>query len=113
MFIPFGSEFELIALPERFTFQFYYDVHPMAKHAVDLLQQRLKTESFGHDFGFDRKERLGAIGKMFGVLVVQDNSGKLGYLAAFSGKLGNSNHHVGFVPPVFDILDAQGFFRRE
>jgi tRNA pseudouridine32 synthase/23S rRNA pseudouridine746 synthase len=113
MFIPFESKFQLLALPERFTFPFYYDIHPMAKHAVDLLQHRLKSESFGHDFGLDRKERLGAIGKMFGVLVVQDNSGNLGYLAAFSGKLGNSNHHFGFVPPVFDILDAQGFFRRE
>ena len=113
MFIPFGSEFQPPALPERFTFPFYYDVHPMAKYAVDLLQQRLKTESFGHDFGLGRTERLGAIGKMFGVLVVQNVDREIGYLAAFSGKLGNSNHHVGFVPPVFDILEAQGFFRRE
>ena len=50
---------------------------------------------------------------MFGVLVAQNTDGELGYLAAFSGKLGNSNHHVCFVPPVFDILEAQGFFRRE
>ena len=113
MFIPFGSEFQLLALPERFTFPFYYDAHPMAKYAVDLLQQRLKMESFGHDFGLGRTERLGAIGKMFGVLVAQNTDGELGYLAAFSGKLGNSNHHVGFVPPVFDILEAQGFFRKE
>jgi tRNA pseudouridine32 synthase/23S rRNA pseudouridine746 synthase len=113
MFIPFGSEFQDLALPERFTFPFYYDVHPMAKYAVDLLQQRLSTEAFGHDFGLGRKERLGAIGKMFGVLVVQNSNQELGYLAAFSGKLGNSNEHIGFVPPVFDILEAQGFFRRE
>jgi tRNA pseudouridine32 synthase/23S rRNA pseudouridine746 synthase len=113
MFIPFGSEFQDLALPERFTFPFYYDVHPMAKYAVDLLQQRLSTEAFGHDFGLGRKERLGAIGKMFGVLVVQNSNQELGYLAAFSGKLGNSNEHIGFVPPVFDILETQGFFRRE
>jgi tRNA pseudouridine32 synthase/23S rRNA pseudouridine746 synthase len=113
MFIPLGSEFQHLALPERFTFPFYYDVHPIAKHAVALLQQRLNTEDFGHDFGLGRKERMGAIGKMFGVLVVQNSNRELGYLAAFSGKLGNSNHHVGFVPPVFDILEAQGFFRRE
>jgi tRNA pseudouridine32 synthase/23S rRNA pseudouridine746 synthase len=85
----------------------------MAKHAVDLLQQRLSIEEFGHDFGLGRKERRGAIGKMFGVLVVQNSNRELGYLAAFSGKLGNSNDHIGFVPPVFDILEAQGFFRRE
>lgn len=113
MFIPFESEIQNTDLPNRFTFPFYYDVHPLAKHAVDLLQQRLKTEVFGHDFGIGRQQRAGAIGKMFGVLVVADPSGVLGYLAAFSGKLGNSNDHEGFVPPVFDLLEAQGFFRRE
>lgn len=113
MFIPLGSECQHLALPERFTFPFYYDVHPLAKHAVALLQQRLSTEEFGHDFGLGRKERMGAIGKMFGVLVVHNSNRELGYLAAFSGKLGNSNDHRGFVPPVFDILEAQGFFRRE
>ena len=113
MFISFGTEFQEFSLPERFTFPFYYDVHPLAQHAVSLLQQRLEKEDFGHDFGLDRAERLGAIGKMFGVLVVQNSAGKLGYLAAFSGKLGNANDHAGFVPPVFDLLETQGFFRRE
>jgi tRNA pseudouridine32 synthase/23S rRNA pseudouridine746 synthase len=113
MFIPFSQEFQNQKLPERFTFPFYYDVHPLALHAAQLLQQRLSAEDFGHDFGLDRQERLGAIGKMFGVLVVQNSGGELGYLAAFSGKLGNSNEHKGFVPPVFDLLEAQGFFRRE
>ncbi len=113
MFIPFSQEFQNLKLPERFTFPFYYDVHPLALHAAQLLQERLSTEDFGHDFGLDRQERLGAIGKMFGILVVQDTKGVLGFLAAFSGKLGNSNEHAGFVPPVFDLLEAQGFFRRE
>lgn len=113
MFIPFGNDPLDFALPQRFTFPFYYEVHPLAQRAVDLLQCRLQNEDFGHDFGLDRAERLGAIGKMFGVLVVADLNGKLGYLAAFSGKLGNSNEHEGFVPPVFDLLETQGFFRRE
>ncbi|MEN9968439.1 MAG: hypothetical protein RIR94_617 [Bacteroidota bacterium] len=113
MFIPFSQEIQSQDLPERFTFPFYYDVHPLALNAAQLLQQRLFAEDFNHDFGLDRQERLGAIGKMFGVLVVQNTEGVLGYLAAFSGKLGNSNAHEGFVPPVFDLLEAQGFFRRE
>jgi tRNA pseudouridine32 synthase/23S rRNA pseudouridine746 synthase len=100
-------------LPERFTFPFYYEAHPLAQLAAALLQERLISEDFGHDFGLGRQERLGAIGKMFGVLVVQSALGELGYLAAFSGKLGNSNAHEGFVPPVFDLLETQGFFRRE
>lgn len=113
MFIPLADELQNLALPPRFTFPFYYNLHPLAAKAVERLQAQLTTTNYGHDFGIDRKERLGAIGKMFGVLVVQDNSGKIGYLAAFSGKLGNSNDHLGFVPPVFDLLEAQGFFRRE
>lgn len=113
MFIPLADELQNLALPPRFTFPFYYDLHPLAAKAVERLQAQLTTTNYGHDFGIDKKERLGAIGKMFGVLVVQDNSGKIGYLAAFSGKLGNSNDHLGFVPPVFDLLEAQGFFRRE
>jgi tRNA pseudouridine32 synthase/23S rRNA pseudouridine746 synthase len=113
MFIPLADELQNLALPPRFTFPFYYNLHPLAAKAVERLQAQLTTTNYGHDFGIDRKERLGAIGKMFGVLVVQDNSGKIGYLAAFSGKLGHSNDHLGFVPPVFDLLEAQGFFRRE
>ncbi len=50
---------------------------------------------------------------MFGVLVVQDTEGKPGYLSAFSGKLAGSNHHPGFVPPVFDMLAENSFFLKE
>jgi len=113
MFIPLPAELQTHPLPARFTFPFYYDLHPLAAAAAKDLQAYIEKTDFGHDFGLDRTERLGAIGKMFGVLVVQNQEGKLGYLAAFSGKLGNSNEHQGFVPPVFDLLEAQGFFRRE
>lgn len=112
MFIPFQVGLS-IPLPDKFTFPFYYSPHPIALEAVGLLQKRLKTESFQHDFGIGRKQREGAIGKMFGVLVVENQAGQLGYIAAFSGKLGNSNHHDGFVPPVYDLLDPSGFFRNE
>jgi tRNA pseudouridine32 synthase/23S rRNA pseudouridine746 synthase len=112
MFIPFQGG-NLIPLPSNFTFPFYYTPHPIALKAVGQLQERLKSGDFKHDFGIGKSERNGAIGKMFGVLVVQNESGELGYLAAFSGKLGNSNHHEGFVPPVYDLLDPTGFFRKE
>jgi tRNA pseudouridine32 synthase/23S rRNA pseudouridine746 synthase len=113
MFIPLPAELQTHPLPARFTFPFYYELHPLAAAAAKDLQAYIEKTDFGHDFGLDRTERLGAIGKMFGVLVVQNQEGKLGYLAAFSGKLGNSNEHQGFVSPVFDLLEAQGFFRRE
>lgn len=113
MFIPFDLEIQKHATPKRFTFPFYYDVHPLAHIAASLVQERLENEIFGHDFGIDKAKRDGAIGKMFGVLVAQDLKGTIGYLTAFSGKLGNSNHHEGFVPPVFDLLQAQSFFKKE
>ena len=34
-------------------------------------------------------------------------------LAAFSGNLAGSNHHAFFVPPVYDLLQPDGFFRKE
>ncbi|WP_258541695.1 RluA family pseudouridine synthase [Parvicella tangerina] len=52
------------------------------------------------------------IGKMFGVLVAYDQVGNLGYLAAFSGKLQCGNYYSYFVPPVFDMLDEEGFYRK-
>ena len=54
-----------------------------------------------------------AKGKMFGVLVVRDKDGSIGYLAAFSGLFMGSNNVDGFVPPVFDLQNPDGYFKRE
>jgi tRNA pseudouridine32 synthase/23S rRNA pseudouridine746 synthase len=53
------------------------------------------------------------IGKMFGVLVCQNQDGEIGYLWAFSGKLAGENHHSYFVPTIFDMLQENGFFRKD
>lgn len=99
-----------VALPPRLNNPFYYEPHPLALAAAQELQQYLNTQrDWVHDFGLDN--RTTGLGKMFGVLVVQDEAGNLGYLAAFSGKLANSNHHPRFVPPVFDTLREDGFYR--
>lgn len=103
-----------ITLPERFTFPFYYEPHPLAKMAAAQLQDYLENlADLDHNFGIDADKEGLVIGKMFGVLVVQDTEGKLGYLSAFSGKLADSNDHPGFVPPVFDMLVANSFFLKE
>ena len=52
-------------------------------------------------------------GKMFGVLIVQTPENKIGYLAAFSGTLAGKNCHPFFVPPIYDLLQPQGFFKIE
>lgn len=112
--ISFKSDISGVLRPEKFTFPFYYDPHPLALLAIDQLQDYLSTQQeLNHNFGLDAQQDGLVIGKMFGVLVVEDKQGELGFLAAFSGKLADSNDHDYFVPPVFDILDSEGFFRKE
>ena len=48
---------------------------------------------------------------MFGVLVVEDQTGSLGWLAAYSGKLSEEPRGY-FVPPVADIHAAQSFYKK-
>jgi tRNA pseudouridine32 synthase / 23S rRNA pseudouridine746 synthase len=103
-----------IELPERFTFPFYYEPHPLTKIAAAELQHYLETQThLDHNFGLSADKEGIVVGKMFGVLVVQDTEGKLGYLSAFSGKLAGSNDHPKFVPPVFDMLVENSFFLQE
>ncbi|MGC4056604.1 MAG: pseudouridine synthase [Chitinophagaceae bacterium] len=103
-----------IAIPERFTFPFYYEPHPLALIAAGALQQYLENEAaLDHNFGLEGDPQGAVIGKMFGVLVVQDKEGKPGYLWACSGKLAGTNDHARFVPPVFDMLVEEGFFLKE
>jgi tRNA pseudouridine32 synthase/23S rRNA pseudouridine746 synthase len=112
LFIPFNSSVEAIDLPKRFNFPFNYTPHPICILAADELQYHIENEAaWNHNFGLKTGQEGIIIGKMFGVLVVKNKEGKLGYLAGFSGKLDGVNHHPKFVPPVFDILKNDGFFR--
>jgi len=111
-FLPLELTTDFSELPQKLDYPFYYDPKPLAVEAAKQLQARLDKIDFNHNFGIGQTERGNAIGKMFGVLVVENSSGEKGYLAAFSGKLGDKNHHEGFVPPVFDILEEDGFFKK-
>lgn len=103
-----------ISLPEKFTFPFFYEPHELTKIAASELQHYLEHHfDKEHNFGLDATQDGLVIGKMFGVLVVQDREGRLGYLSAFSGKLAGTNAHEIFVPPVFDMLQENSFFLRE
>ena len=109
-FIQFQASIEGYSLPERFTFPFYYEPHPLSLLAAKELQDHIESQTeWVHNFGM--KEGKSGIGKMFGVLVVQNSQNEIGYLAAFSGKLAGANHHSRFVPPVFDTLEEDGFYK--
>ena len=94
-----------VSLPERFTFPFHYTPHPLTRIAADEVRSYLSTRT-------DWQDEIGK-GKMFGVLIVRTEDCGIGYLAAFSGNLAGSNMHDFFVPPVYDLLNPDGYFRKE
>ena len=94
-----------IPLPERFTYPFCYTPHPLCILAAKEVQSYLTRQTAWKD---ELRQ-----GKMFGVLIVQTEHGETGYLAAFSGILAGKNLHSFFVPPVYDLLQPQGFFKIE
>lgn len=111
-FKAFPPELSHISPPTKFTFPFYYEPHPLALKAAEILQKHLLTQKdWQHDFGLNDSQDESALGKMFGVLVVENPGGELGFLSAFSGKLAGVNHLPGFVPPVFDMLREGDFYR--
>lgn len=110
----FKSDIGNYELPKRFNFPFYYEPHPLCVLAANELQEHLLNQKeWKHNFGLPNYAEGTIIGKMFGVLVVENQEGKIGYLAAFSGKLAGGNHHDKFVPPVFDMLTKDGYFKQE
>ena len=97
-----------IPKPERFTYPFCYEPHPLCLLAAAQVEREI--------------ERIHpSEGKMFGVLVVEvpegDSSptpgeGSLAFLAAYSGLLEGRNDWDYFVPPVFDAQQPDGHFKQ-
>lgn len=92
-----------IPQPPRFTYPFCYEPHPLCRLAAAEVQRYIASETCW-------QEEV-AQGKMFGVLVVEQE-GQLGYLAAFSGLLDGRGDWPFFVPAVFDLLPPDGPFKR-
>jgi tRNA pseudouridine32 synthase/23S rRNA pseudouridine746 synthase len=112
-FTSFNESIDSYTLPEKFTFPFYYEPHPLCLLAAEQLQQHLKTQTYWqHNFGLEGNKET-AQGKMFGVLLVKNKDNKIGYISAFSGKLADKNLLPNFVPPVFDMLTKDSFFLSE
>ena len=101
----FKNDIQHIPLPEQFTYPFHYTPHPLCVMAVSEVQAYVENHTEWHA---ELQQ-----GKMFGVLIVRTPKGEIGYLAAFSGNLAGSNHHEYFVPPVYDLLNPDGYFKEE
>lgn len=112
-FRTFKTDVSSFKIPTKLNFPFYYEVDELCKIAANELQCFIQEnlESI-HNFGLNNTNDKEAIGKMFGVLIVQKEN-ELGYLVAYSGKLANSNKIEFFVPPVFDMLKNDGYFLKE
>ena len=110
-----------IPKPERFTYPFAYEPHPLCQLAAKEVQAEIAR--------INPTE-----GKMFGVLVVEMDDGRgkmddvrckteegrckddgrgetLGFLAAYSGLLEGRNDWDYFVPPVYDAQQPDGYFK--
>ncbi|MBR4844696.1 MAG: RNA pseudouridine synthase [Alistipes sp.] len=100
----FSHDISNIEQPKLFTWPFHYVPHPLAVIAAEEVQEYLATRT-------EWSAEI-ALGKMFGVLIVEVAGGEIGFLAAFSGNLAQSNNHEYFVPPIYDMLQPGDFFRR-
>ena len=95
-----------IPKPERFTYPFCYEPHPLCQLAAKELQAYIASHA-------EIKEDADN-GKMFGVLIVQNNlntPNNLSFLAAYSGLLAGRNDWDYFVPPVYDAQQPDGYFK--
>lgn len=101
-----------IQKPERFTYPFCYEPHPLCQLAAKEVQAYIASHA-------EIKEDADK-GKMFGVLVVQSDLNNqntqntpntLSYLAAYSGLLAGRNDWEYFVPPVYDAQQPDGYFK--
>ena len=109
----FPKEMEDAGLEDNgFTDPFRYVPDPRVLHAGRIVISRL-AEWASMPEGRPEKtiERSFAEGKMLGVLIC-----RTGFLAAFSGTVKGSDGSVtasvdGFVPPIIDLTDEQGYFK--
>ncbi len=86
-----------VQAPERFTYPFCYEPHPLCEMAAKEVQAYISS----------------------GVLVVKMDDGRglmeeepaYGFLAAYSGLLAGRNDWDYFVPPVYDAQQPDGYFK--
>ncbi|MBN1203725.1 MAG: RluA family pseudouridine synthase [Myxococcaceae bacterium] len=83
--------------------------HTLARRAAEELQRRLRRGDLGAGIDLGALDTPGR-GKMFGVLVVAAEEGRVGYLSGFSGMLGERWRVDGFVPPLFDLVARDAFW---
>ena len=105
-----------------FTNPFRYSPHPLVRKAAREVMERLDG-MISSGLLSDEVARGFTEGKMLGVLVCHSEERSterhseersdvgISTLAAFSGNVGGQSHIEGFVPPVFDLMEEDGYYR--
>ena len=83
---------------------FYYTSSPEMLENIQVFVQ----EIISHEEWKGEVEN----GKMFGILIAEDGAGQRMTLKAYSGQILGRSDWEGFVPPVFDYLQENGYFKR-
>ena len=104
-FHPLELDTDKVHIPSSFNFPFNHIPNELSLIASNILKKELESSPIQHNFE--------AQGKMFGVLLVKNTNGELGFLKAFSGKLDQNEYPKGYVPPIFDLHDKDSFFKKE
>ena len=112
--------------PQEFTDPFRYMPHPLVKVAAEKTIKKIDEDHMLAD--------AFAEGKMLGVLVckvsdrskraehlpssllcelLQSETADIVYIAGFSGNVGGKSVINGFVPPIYDLTDPDGYFKEE
>lgn len=103
-FTPFANDISHCSLPSKFTYPFCYQAHPLAQVASEELQKKLT--SF-HPIDAEQQ------GRMYGVLVVKNELGQLGYLSAISGganeTMTTDGFSINFVPAIHQAYSNSEF----
>ena len=107
-FTSFKSNLDKIKIPKIFDYPFSYEPQKIAKIATIELQKYI-IDKLSWDHKANQKEKK--TGKMFGVLVVKDKNNNLGYLKGFSGMLNGKQEILGFVPPIYNRLKKNNFYK--
>lgn len=102
--IHYFSEHLPIGMPERFNDPFRYSPHPYIRSAARSVIRMISSS--------EKLSKAFSEGKMIGVLLTE-HDGRPCYLAAFSGNVGGHSMIDGFVPPIFDLMDPEGRFKKE
>lgn len=102
MFHKFPSGTDISTLPEKFNNPFGYKPDRLSLLASNLVRDYLN----GCDFWIEELKK----GKMFGVSVLKNQAGEIGFIAAFSGRVNSDFNDDFFVKPVYDIVDKDDYY---